>query len=99
LTAAVRASDLIVTGEGRFDAQTAAGKAPAHVARLAREQGKPVIAIVGSMADEAGNGIFDAVFPLVCEPYGLATAMRDAPHLLEKTAAEAARSVKRGKVR
>jgi glycerate kinase len=99
LTAAVRASDLIVTGEGRLDAQTAAGKAPAHVARLAREQGKPVIAIVGSMADEAGNGIFDAVFPLVCEPYGLATAMRDAPHLLEKTAAEAARSVKRGKVR
>jgi hypothetical protein len=51
------------------------------------------------MADEAGNGIFDAVFPLVCEPYGLATAMRYAPHLLEKTAAEAARSVKRGKVR
>jgi len=99
LPAAVRASDLIVTGEGRFDAQTAAGKAPAHLACLAREQGKPVIAIVGSMADEADNGIFDAAFPLVREPYDLATAMRDAAHLLEKTAAEAARSVKLGKVR
>jgi glycerate kinase len=99
LPAAVRASNLIVTGEGRFDAQTAAGKAPAHLAGLAREQGKPVIAIVGSMADEADSGIFDAVFPLVREPYDLATAMRDAVHLLEKTAAEAARSVKLGKVR
>jgi glycerate kinase len=98
LPAAVRASDLIVTGEGRFDAQTAAGKAPAHLARMAREQGKPVIAIVGSMADEADNGIFDAAFPLVREPYDLATALRDAAHLLEKTAAEAARSVKQGKV-
>ena len=99
LPAAVRASDLVVTGEGRLDVQTAAGKAPAHVARLAREQGKPVIAIVGSMADKAGNGIFDAVFPLVREPHDLAAAMRDAAYMLEKTAAEAARSVRLGKVR
>ena len=98
LSAAVRASDLVVTGEGRLDVQTAAGKAPAHVARLARERGKPVIAIVGSMADKAEKGIFDAVFPLVRETYDLAAAMRDAEHLLEKSAAEAARSVKLGKV-
>jgi glycerate 2-kinase len=61
----VRAADLIVTGEGRLDRQTAFGKTPAGVARAARAAGKPVVAVVGSMAGPEGAAVaFDAVFAL-----------------------------------
>ncbi len=43
----IAGSDLIITGEGRMDAQTAMGKAPARIAGLAKRYGKPVIAIAG----------------------------------------------------
>lgn len=98
LEAAVRECDLVVTGEGRLDAQTASGKAPAGVARLARAHGKPVIAIVGSTSPSAGEAMFDAVFPIVRPSCDAEAAMRDAANLLERTAAEAAQSVKMGKL-
>ncbi len=63
----VRRADLVVTGEGRLDRQTAFGKTTAGVARTAREAGKPVVALVGSIeggsAGEAARP-FDAVFAL-----------------------------------
>ena len=40
-------SDFVITGEGRLDAQTLEGKAPAGVARMARKFGKKCYAIVG----------------------------------------------------
>ena len=40
-------ADLVITGEGRLDAQTAMGKAPAAVAELARAHGVPAIALAG----------------------------------------------------
>jgi glycerate kinase len=43
-------ADLVVTGEGRLDSQTAEGKLVAVVARRAREQGVPVVAVVGQLA-------------------------------------------------
>ena len=46
-------ADLVFTGEGRVDFQTAFGKTPAGIARLAGEYGVPVIAIGGSLADDA----------------------------------------------
>ena len=49
------AADLVITGEGRVDFQTAFGKTPAGIARLAGEYGVPVIAIGGSLADDAGE--------------------------------------------
>jgi glycerate kinase len=49
LAEAVAAADLVITGEGRLDERTPAGKAPAGVARLARAAGKPVIAFAGSV--------------------------------------------------
>ena len=62
----IRDADLVITGEGRLDAQTVMGKAPIGVAHLAKEYGKPVIAFSGAVTREAGlcnqHGI-DAFFP------------------------------------
>lgn len=49
----LRSADLIFTGEGRVDFQTAFGKTPAGVAKLAGKYGVPVIAIGGGLADDA----------------------------------------------
>jgi len=48
-----KAADLIITGEGRIDAQTGMGKV---ISELARRAGKPVIAIVGRVDGDARNG-------------------------------------------
>ena len=75
LTGLLQGSDLCFTGEGRFDFQTSMGKAPAAVARLAREQGVPVIALAGSVQPDAPLGEIDAVFPVLRAPMSLADAM------------------------
>lgn len=49
----IRGCDLVITGEGRLDEQTAFGKTPAGVARVAKKQGIPVIAICGSIGSNA----------------------------------------------
>jgi len=46
----VRDADLVITGEGQLDAQTAYGKAVAYVAALAREAGTPCLVVAGSVA-------------------------------------------------
>lgn len=46
----VRDVDLVITGEGNMDEQSAAGKAPVGVARRAMRYGKPVAAVVGGRA-------------------------------------------------
>ena len=71
-------ADLVVTGEGRLDSQTAMGKAPAGVAAMAKERGIPVIAFCGSVADGAeicnSHGI-DAFFPILRRVGSLGEAM------------------------
>ena len=47
LESAIQGADLVITGEGKIDAQTAQGKVPGGVARLAQKHGKPVIAFCG----------------------------------------------------
>ncbi|MBO5109090.1 MAG: glycerate kinase [Clostridia bacterium] len=68
MEAAIREADVVVTGEGRLDAQTVMGKAPHGVAKLAKAYGKPVLGISGCVTDDArainGGGI-DAFFPIV----------------------------------
>lgn len=68
LAEAVRDADLVITGEGRMDAQSAHGKAPIGVAGVAKQFGKPVIAIVGCLREDYEvvyqHGI-DAVFPII----------------------------------
>ena len=48
-------ADLVITGEGRIDGQTIYGKVPVGVARLAKGLGIPVIAVGGSLADDAAQ--------------------------------------------
>ncbi len=49
----LRNADLVLTGEGRVDFQTAFGKTPAGIAQFAGKHGVPVVAIGGGLADDA----------------------------------------------
>lgn len=61
-------ADLVITGEGRLDGQTAMGKAPVGVAKLAKNYNIPVLAFAGSVTEDAkacnACGI-DAFFPIL----------------------------------
>ena len=74
----VKDSDLVITGEGRLDGQTAMGKAPIGVAKLAKKYGKKVIALSGAVTDDAKkcneHGI-DAFFTILRKPCSLEDAM------------------------
>jgi glycerate kinase len=74
----VKSADLVITGEGRLDGQSARGKAPVGVARIARKYGKTCIAFSGCVGDGAencnGEGI-DAYFPIIQLPCSLDEAM------------------------
>ena len=71
-------ADVVVTGEGRLDFQTAMGKAPVGVARLAKKYHAKVIAFAGSVTKEAAacnkEGI-DAFFPILRSVCTLTEAM------------------------
>ena len=75
-----RRADLVVTGEGSLDAQTAAGKAPVGVAEHAKAASPrvPVVAVCGGRADDLDavyvKGI-DLVLPIVRRPMALDQAM------------------------
>jgi len=61
-------ADLVVTGEGRLDAQTSMGKAPAGIAHIAKVFNKPVIMLAGVVdPDFYGTDIadVDAYFPVI----------------------------------
>ena len=64
----IKTADIVVTGEGRLDGQTAMGKAPVGIAKIAKRYGKKVIAFAGGIGAGAefcnGAGI-DAFFPVV----------------------------------
>ena len=74
----IKDADLVITGEGRLDGQTAMGKAPAGVAALAKKYGKTVIAFSGCVTEDAGAcnecGI-DAFFPILRTVVSLEEAM------------------------
>ena len=64
----IRDADIVITGEGRLDAQTVMGKAPSGVADIAAKYGKPVIAFSGSVTADAAacnNHGIDAFFPIL----------------------------------
>lgn len=67
LPARLAAADLILTGEGRFDATSLAGKGPGSLAREARRRGTPLHVFAGSLdiaADESHHAITPADLPL-----------------------------------
>ena len=94
LEQALVGADLVITGEGRFDAQTLRGKTPLGVARVAQLQRVPVIVLAGTLGDGYEqlyrHGI-SAAFALVSGPMSLAQACRDASGLLHDRARDVAR--------
>lgn len=75
----VKDADLVITGEGRLDNQTAMGKAPIGVAKLAKKHGAKVIAIAGCTTPDAvkcnEEGI-DAYFSIVNKVMTIDEAMK-----------------------
>lgn len=78
LEEAVKKADIVITGEGKLDFQTAMGKAPIGVAQLAKKYGAKVLAFSGGASDEAvecnKSGI-DAYFPIIQLPMTVKDAM------------------------
>lgn len=75
----IKDADIVITGEGCLDAQTAMGKAPIGVAKLAKKYGKLVLGFSGAVTkgatacNEAG---IDAYFPIVRSAVSLEDAMK-----------------------
>ena len=64
----VKDADIVITGEGRLDCQTAMGKAPIGVAKLAKKYGAIVLAFAGSTtpdAEKCNEEGIDAYFDIV----------------------------------
>ena len=94
LADALQDADLVITGEGRFDAQTLRGKTPFGVAKIAQRKHVPVIVLAGTLgegyADLYEHGI-SAAFALTSGPMTLEQACRDAENLLHDRARDLAR--------
>jgi len=88
--------DLVVTGEGRIDGQSAKGKVPAGVAKRAKKLNKPLVAIAGGVG-EGAEGLYsigtDLILPIVDGPMELRQAMDEVGILLERTGERLARII------
>lgn len=74
----IREADIVITGEGRLDFQTAMGKAPSGVAGIAKKYGKTVLAFAGGVTKEAkacNDCGIDAFFPVLRSVCTLEDAM------------------------
>lgn len=89
LAGRIAAADVVLTGEGRLDGQTAYGKTVAHVAALCRTAGRPCLAVAGTV-EAVPDGVTDteAAAGTLAEPEAMARAR-------ELVAAAAERLVRR----
>jgi glycerate kinase len=74
-------ADVVITGEGRLDGQTAMGKAPVGVAQLAKRHGCLTVALAGAVTPDAAacnDAGIDAFFPIVRGAASLSDAMQPA---------------------
>lgn len=90
LSTALAGADLVITGEGRFDGQSAAGKVPSEVAARAAAAGVPVALVAGSIDADASG--FAASVSLADLAGGSGAAMADPLRWLEAGGAALARS-------
>lgn len=89
--------DLVFTAEGKVDRQTRLGKTPFGVAQIARQYGKPVVVLAGTVGDGAGELLEDgvtAIFGITGKPMTIAESMRNAGPLLANTAFQVMRVFK-----
>jgi len=92
-------TDLVLTGEGRTDAQTAMGKAPVGVAAVAQRHGVPVVCLSGGLiagADDVLACGIDALASIVPAPMGLEECVDRGAELIEGAAARVCRLVRVG---
>ncbi len=91
--------DLVITGEGKIDGQTAYGKVPIGVARRAKKHGVPVLVIAGDIG-EGIEGVYeagiDAVMSTVNRAMSLEEAMSRGHELLVDASERAMRMVRLG---
>lgn len=99
LEAHLAGADLLVTGEGRLDGQSAQGKVPVGLARIARRHGVPVLAIAGGLGEGAADlhaqGI-DALFGAVQRISTREAALADATEALRQAARNVAATLALG---
>lgn len=101
LSERVKDADLVITGEGMIDFQTAFGKTPFGVAQVAKQFNIPVIAIAGGLGknyQELYSKGFDAIFSIVNKPMTLEFAMENAPALIESVTENIMRTFQRKKM-
>lgn len=96
LDARIAAADLVITGEGRIDAQTGFGKTVAGVAAAARRRGVPAVALCGSLAGDVGSLGLDLTLPVSDGPMDLAEALVRAESLVADAAERLARALATG---
>lgn len=90
LEAKIAKAQLVITGEGKTDSQTAFGKTPMGVGELAAKYGIPAIAISGSVEGDL-TALYEkglkGIFSITSGPISLETAMEEAPLLIKNTTA------------
>ncbi|SDZ61184.1 glycerate kinase [Evansella caseinilytica] len=95
-------ASLVITGEGRMDGQTIHGKTPIGVAKAAKENNLPVIALCGTLG-KGHEAVFehgiDAVFSIVPGPCNVEEAIKNGSVYLESLAGNVAKLLKMGAVR
>jgi glycerate kinase len=92
----LQSADLVVTGEGKLDAQTLQGKGPAEVARRGAAAGLPVLAVAGAVtleARELADAGIDEAFDLVSRAADVPEAISRGAELLEEMGREIGRSL------
>ncbi len=96
----LKQADLVITGEGRIDFQTAFGKTPAGVARAARKFRVPVVAIGGCLTDDA-PGVFkhgiDGLASAAAKDMSFEEAIKNSKKHLEQAAERVIRMILIGK--
>lgn len=80
----IQEADLVLTGEGRSDEQTLAGKAPSYVAKRAKQHKVPIFLISGSLTGDLTllQQTFTGCFSIIQKPMSLDMAISNAQHLL-----------------
>ncbi len=101
LAEALGGADLVLTGEGRIDAQTAGGKGVSGVAALSKECGDPLVAAIvgqnGLGETEAATLGIDAVFALASSSGGAIPGPESTPGLIQAATARAVAGLLRGR--
>lgn len=92
LEAKVAESDLVVTGEGHLDAQSAYGKTTYGVAGIAHAHGKRVIAVAGRVDGDAG-ALFDLAVAATLPGMPAEQVTREAASLVRRATADAVRTL------